>query len=147
MAGSVALGQGATDKILSAEHGRQPQSAQIRALILRHLPLNIDETAAPPRGANVLREVAMATAQLITTPMFLANIGPAGLILIAVVVLVLFGRGKVASLMGEVGKGITAFKRGVNDSAREIEDQAETTATDATDAARDVTPSNNRDNS
>ena len=63
----------------------------------------------------------------------LNNIGPAGLLLIAVVVLVLFGRGKVAGLMGEVGKGITAFKKGVKDSTAEIE-------TAASDAARDVTP-------
>ncbi|WP_044007332.1 twin-arginine translocase TatA/TatE family subunit [Jannaschia sp. CCS1] len=67
----------------------------------------------------------------------LNNIGPAGLILIAVVVLVLFGRGKIAGLMGEVGKGITAFKDGVKSPDAEIED-ASTTA-DAT-AARDVTP-------
>ena len=38
----------------------------------------------------------------------LNNIGIPGLLLIAVVVLVLFGRGKVSSLMGEVGKGITS---------------------------------------
>ena len=41
----------------------------------------------------------------------LNNIGLPGLLLIAVVVLVLFGRGKISSMMGEVGKGITAFKR------------------------------------
>ncbi len=41
----------------------------------------------------------------------LNNIGLPGLLLIAVVVLVLFGRGKISSLMGEVGKGITAFKK------------------------------------
>jgi len=52
----------------------------------------------------------------------LNNIGLPGLLLIAVVVLVLFGRGKISSLMGEVGKGITAFKRGVSDSTKEIED-------------------------
>lgn len=59
----------------------------------------------------------------------LNNIGLPGILLIAVVVLVLFGRGKVSSLMGEVGKGITAFKKGVNDGQQEIEQ-----------AARDVTP-------
>lgn len=62
----------------------------------------------------------------------LNNIGLPGLLLIAVVVLVLFGRGKISSLMGEVGKGITAFKKGVDEGKREI--------TDAEDAARDVTP-------
>ena len=49
----------------------------------------------------------------------LNNIGLPGLLLIAVVVLVLFGRGKISSLMGEVGKGITAFKKGVGDSDEE----------------------------
>jgi sec-independent protein translocase protein TatA len=70
----------------------------------------------------------------------LNNIGPAGLLLIAVVVLVLFGRGKIASLMGEVGKGITAFKKGVKDSTEEIENASASTAADGTEA-RDVTPS------
>lgn len=51
----------------------------------------------------------------------LNNIGIPGLLLIAIVVLVLFGKGKVSSLMGEVGKGITAFKRGVSEGTAEIE--------------------------
>ena len=54
----------------------------------------------------------------------LNNIGPMGFLLIAVVVLVLFGRGKVSSLMGEVGKGITAFKKGVNEGTKELEEAA-----------------------
>jgi sec-independent protein translocase protein TatA len=49
----------------------------------------------------------------------LNNIGLPGLLLIAVVVLVLFGRGKISSLMGEVGKGITSFKRGVSEGEDE----------------------------
>ncbi|MDQ7776763.1 twin-arginine translocase TatA/TatE family subunit [Paracoccus aminovorans] len=49
---------------------------------------------------------------------------PMALLLIAIVVLVLFGRGKVSSLMGEVGKGITAFKKGVKDGADEIDTAA-----------------------
>jgi sec-independent protein translocase protein TatA len=69
----------------------------------------------------------------------LNNIGPAGLLLIAIVVLVLFGRGKIAGLMGEVGKGITAFKRGVKDSTEEIENASARTTSDGSDA-RDVTP-------
>ena len=66
----------------------------------------------------------------------LNNIGPLGFLRIAVVVLVLFGRGKVSSLMGEVGKGITAFKRGVNEGQKEQLEDDEAAAT----AARDVTP-------
>ncbi|MBV1903726.1 MAG: twin-arginine translocase TatA/TatE family subunit [Marinosulfonomonas sp.] len=67
----------------------------------------------------------------------LNNIGLPGLLLIAVVVLVLFGRGKISSLMGEVGKGITSFKKGVSDGSKELEDTA--------DAARDVTPEAEKD--
>ena len=67
----------------------------------------------------------------------LNNIGLPGLLLIAVVVLVLFGRGKISSLMGEVGKGITAFKKGVSDSQNELEDDK---ADDKVDGAQDVTP-------
>lgn len=63
----------------------------------------------------------------------LNNIGIPGLILIAVVVLVLFGRGKVSSLMGEVGKGITAFKKGVREGSEEIE---KTTEDERQEAAR-----------
>ena len=62
----------------------------------------------------------------------LNNIGLPGILLIAVVVLVMFGRGKISSLMGEVGKGITAFKKGVNDSKKEIEEETSDTATDIT---------------
>jgi len=52
----------------------------------------------------------------------LNNIGPLGLLLIAVVVLVMFGRGKISSLMGEVGKGITSFKKGINEGKKELEE-------------------------
>ncbi len=64
----------------------------------------------------------------------LNNIGLPGLLLIAVVVLVLFGRGKISSLMGEVGKGITAFKKGVDDGTKEIDEAS------AMQEAKDVTP-------
>jgi sec-independent protein translocase protein TatA len=56
----------------------------------------------------------------------LNNIGLPGLLLIAIVVLVLFGRGKISGMMGEVGKGITAFKKGMDDGRREIEDASRT---------------------
>jgi sec-independent protein translocase protein TatA len=68
----------------------------------------------------------------------LNNIGIPGLILIAVVVLVLFGKGKVSSLMGEVGKGITSFKKGIKDGTEEIERAS-------AESARDVTPESEKD--
>ena len=86
----------------------------------------------------------------IVTPMFINNAGPWGILLIAVVVLVLFGRGKIAGMMGELGKGITAFKKGVKDGTDEIEDQRDGAADTGADtasqtAARDVTPASDRD--
>lgn len=65
------------------------------------------------------------------------NIGIPGLIIIAVLVLVLFGRGKISSMMGEVGKGITAFKKGVDDGSKEIKDSLA--------EAKDVTPEEDKD--
>lgn len=53
------------------------------------------------------------------------QIGLPGILLIAIVVLVLFGRGKIASLMGEVGKGISSFKKGVSEGKKEIESELE----------------------
>ncbi|WP_073252657.1 twin-arginine translocase TatA/TatE family subunit [Shimia gijangensis] len=73
--------------------------------------------------------------------MGIGNIGLPGLLLIAVVVLVLFGRGKISSLMGEVGKGITSFKKGINEGQAELEQEA----ADAAEKAKDVTPSETTD--
>jgi sec-independent protein translocase protein TatA len=55
--------------------------------------------------------------------------------LIAIVVLVLFGRGKVSSLMGEVGKGISSFRKGLDEGRKEIE---------VAQADRHVTPAEER---
>lgn len=59
--------------------------------------------------------------------------GPMQLLLIAIVLLVLFGKGKIAGMMGEVGKGITAFKKGIKEGTDEIEKAA-------AEGAKDVTP-------
>jgi sec-independent protein translocase protein TatA len=72
----------------------------------------------------------------------LNNIGLPGLLLIAVVVLVLFGRGKISSLMGEVGKGITSFKKGIDEGNKEIETAGKDVDVDHEAGTRDVTPEN-----
>ncbi|MGX0876023.1 sec-independent protein translocase protein TatA [Roseovarius sp. MBR-154] len=73
----------------------------------------------------------------------LNNIGLPGLLLIAVVVLVLFGRGKISSLMGEVGKGITSFKKGVAEGTKELDEDSK--KDDEVETARDVTPEDKKD--
>jgi sec-independent protein translocase protein TatA len=69
------------------------------------------------------------------------SLGPWQVLLIAVVVLVLFGRGKISSLMGEVGKGITSFKKGISEGTKELEDdEADADADAEVVVAKDVTP-------
>ncbi len=55
-----------------------------------------------------------------------------GIIIIAVVVIVLFGRGKIAGLMGEVASGIKSFQKGMRDEEQkptpQIDAHASTTA-------------------
>ncbi len=59
---------------------------------------------------------------------------PIQLLIVGVLVLVLFGgRGKISSIMGDVAKGITSFKKGLKEDP---EGDEETKADDAID----VTP-------
>ena len=64
------------------------------------------------------------------------QIGLPGIILIAVVVLILFGRGKISSLMGEVGKGITSFKKGISEGKQELDK----TQAEVSESTKDITP-------
>ncbi len=43
------------------------------------------------------------------------SIGIWQIVIIAVVVVLLFGRGKISELMGDVAKGIKSFKKGLNE--------------------------------
>jgi len=43
------------------------------------------------------------------------SLGPLQIILIIVVILLLFGAGKIPRLMGDMAKGVNAFKKGLKD--------------------------------
>ena len=45
----------------------------------------------------------------------MGNIGWTGIIIIAVLVVILFGKGKISSIMGDLAKGIKSFKKGLSD--------------------------------
>ena len=47
--------------------------------------------------------------------------------IVVVLVVLLFGRGKISSLMGDVAKGIKSFKKGIKDPS---EDQTESVTSD-----------------
>lgn len=61
------------------------------------------------------------------------NPGPWGILIIVVAVLLLFGRGKIAGMMGEVASGIKSFQRGLADDPKPVE-KVETEEKDKTDA-------------
>ncbi len=48
------------------------------------------------------------------------SIGIWQIIIIAVVVVMLFGRGKISDLMGDVAKGITSFRKGLKEGNEEL---------------------------
>ena len=46
--------------------------------------------------------------------------------IVVVIVVLLFGRGKISSLMGDVAKGIKSFKRGMSDDSSSNNDSNNT---------------------
>ncbi|MET4131029.1 sec-independent protein translocase protein TatA [Porphyrobacter sp. MBR-155] len=44
------------------------------------------------------------------------NIGIWQILILALVVLVLFGRGRISEMMGDFGKGISSFKKGMSET-------------------------------
>lgn len=45
----------------------------------------------------------------------MGGIGIWQILIVALVVLVLFGRGRISEMMGDFGKGISSFKKGMNE--------------------------------
>lgn len=43
------------------------------------------------------------------------NVGIWQILIVALVVLVLFGRGRISEMMGDFGKGISSFKKGMSE--------------------------------
>lgn len=64
----------------------------------------------------------------------MGQIGIWQIVIVAVVVVLLFGRGKISDLMGDVAKGINSFKKGLKeeDTAKTIDNNASETAAEVT---------------
>ncbi|MDA8584606.1 twin-arginine translocase TatA/TatE family subunit [bacterium] len=67
----------------------------------------------------------------------MGNIGWTGIIIIAILVVILFGKGKISSIMGDLAKGIKSFKKGMSDE--------NTTDTD-NDSSNNSSDNSNSDN-
>ncbi len=57
--------------------------------------------------------------------LFLGNIGAGEIILIALVVILLFGAKKIPELMKGLGKGVRSFKEGISDIEKDINKEIE----------------------
>lgn len=59
----------------------------------------------------------------------MGGIGPLQILAIVVVILILFGAGKLPSVMGDIAKGVKNFRQGLKDEEKEesqsISDQSE----------------------
>ncbi|MCI7141086.1 twin-arginine translocase TatA/TatE family subunit [Alistipes sp.] len=53
--------------------------------------------------------------------LFLGNLGAGEIIIIALIVLLLFGGKKIPELMKGLGKGVRSFKEGMNNIEKDIE--------------------------
>ena len=57
---------------------------------------------------------------------YMGNIGWTGIIIIAILVVILFGKGKISSIMGDLAKGIKSFKKGMSDDDPSSKDSSDT---------------------
>jgi sec-independent protein translocase protein TatA len=55
------------------------------------------------------------------------NVGPFQILIIALVILVLFGRGRISEMMGDFGKGVKSFRKGLADEDESARIDAPTT--------------------
>ena len=69
----------------------------------------------------------------------MGQIGIWQIVIIAVVVVLLFGRGKISDLMGDVAKGINSFKKGLNETEEEVADKIEDSKEKVVDAVSEKT--------
>lgn len=71
----------------------------------------------------------------------MGQIGIWQILIIAVVILVLFGRGRISEMMGDFGKGVSSFKKGLNEEEKPAEPAAKIEGPAAdTQPAKDTQP-------
>jgi sec-independent protein translocase protein TatA len=72
------------------------------------------------------------------------NLGPTELIIILIIVVLLFGVGRLGRLGGELGKGITEFRKGLqsdeSDEDADSDEPSEKAPSEASEAAAEEPP-------
>ncbi len=69
----------------------------------------------------------------------MGQIGIWQIVIVAVVVVLLFGRGKISDLMGDVAKGINSFKKGLKEEESEVAGSIEEKTSEVVHDAKDKT--------
>ena len=55
-------------------------------------------------------------------------------VVVGAIVLLLFGRGRISDVMGDFGKGISSFKKGLNEAEKEAAEAKQLTKTTTVEA-------------
>lgn len=63
------------------------------------------------------------------------NLGPTELIIILIIVIAIFGAGKLANVGGALGKGVSDFRQAVKESREEPDEAVATAPTDSAQAS------------
>ena len=78
------------------------------------------------------------------------SIGIWQIAIVVILVVLLFGRGKISSLMGDVAKGIKSFKKGMATDSGDTIDSSDTSdssdSSDTSDSTNDSQPKNITEN-
>ncbi len=69
--------------------------------------------------------------------LFIGSLGAPEIIIIALVVLLLFGGKKIPELMRGIGKGVRSFKEGINGIEKDIKDNTDVEANAKSDVEKD----------
>jgi len=72
------------------------------------------------------------------------SIGAPQILLVILLLILLFGRGRISSLMGEIAKGIKSFQSGLRDEDR---DQLDQSPADVIDVSKSKEENNDKTNS
>ena len=67
----------------------------------------------------------------------MGQIGIWQIAIVAVVVVLLFGRGKISAVMGDFAKGINSFKKGLKDDSSNVADSIDHKETETVSSAKE----------
>ncbi len=62
------------------------------------------------------------------------------ILIVAALVVLLFGRGRISDLMGDLGKGITSFRKGLKDGTEDANDDTPSSLEDKSGETADAVP-------